>query len=143
MYHEATVCEIQCLVFCNFFLEPSVEFDTTVWDGYKIQKVGGGRGRWEGGSIRDIYILTCWLLWPHPWDLWQLLRIEVDMCSYMYTHNLPSYPPFHLTKHYIAYCFPNVNHVTFSTQPVVYVSNNMASLVWPQTCLTSLSITCT
>ena len=76
--------------------------------------------------------LTCWLLGPTPGsggNHHHSLRIKLDMCSYMYTHSFPSYPLFHCTKHYIAYCFPNANHITFSTQPVVYVTihNNHAT----------------
>ena len=56
----------------------------------------------------------------HPWEWWKPPPFVKDICSYMCTHSFPGYPPFHCTKHYIAYCFPNASHVTFSSQPVLY-----------------------
>ena len=56
-------------------------------------------------------LLTCWLLGPTPGSCGNhhhLLRIGLDMYSYMHAHSFPKYPPIHHAKHYLTYCFPDL-----------------------------------
>ena len=70
----------------------------------------------------DLWTFNMLIAGAHPGsdgDHHHLFRIELTMCLYMHTHSFPSYPPVHCTKHYIAYCFPNANQLTFSMLPTI------------------------